>query len=110
MKIPVLTVGLALCFGGACSKDNSNTSSLSDAPCPVSLALVGGSSNQSHDFIFPDGLSEYKAGTKVFQAKTGRTYECKGFPYTVYCRQYSEGSTQFEPGVGSNWMAAWDLK
>jgi hypothetical protein len=109
MKIPVLTVGLVLCLSGACSKESSNTSSLADAPCLVSMALTGGG-NQSYDFIFPDGLSEYKAGTKVLQAKTGRTYECKGFPYTPYCRQYSEDATQFEPGVGSNWMAAWDLK
>ena len=62
------------------------------------------------DFIFPDNLASYKAGTVVLQPKDGKTYECKPFPYSGYCKQYSSTSTQFEPGVGSDWKEAWILK
>ena len=62
------------------------------------------------DFIFPDNLASYKAGTVVLQPKDGKTYECKPFPYSGYCKQYSSTSTQFEPGVGSDWKEAWMLK
>ena len=62
------------------------------------------------DFIFPDNVASYKAGTVVLQPKDGKTYECKPFPYSGYCKQYSTTATQFEPGVGSHWKEAWILK
>lgn len=63
-----------------------------------------------YDFTFPDGLKSYKAGTKVLQPKDKKVYECKVFPFSGYCIQWSKGATQFEPGVGSNWQDAWVLK
>ncbi len=60
-----------------------------------------------YDYVFPNNLSSYKAGTKVFQSKTGNVYQCKPFPYSGYCVQWSTGATQFEPGVGSHWQEAW---
>ncbi|HII4351832.1 TPA: N-acetylglucosamine-binding protein GbpA [Enterobacter cloacae] len=63
-----------------------------------------------HDYIFPDNVASYKAGTVVLQPKDGKTYECKPFPYSGYCMQYSRTSTQFEPGVGTHWKEAWVLK
>ncbi|MFK0089242.1 N-acetylglucosamine-binding protein GbpA [Pseudomonas sp. NPDC090755] len=62
-----------------------------------------------YDFVFPDGLNSYTAGTQVL-AKDGNTYECKPFPYSGYCIQWNAGSNQFEPGVGSNWQDAWIRK
>ncbi|WP_163834418.1 N-acetylglucosamine-binding protein GbpA [Spartinivicinus ruber] len=62
------------------------------------------------DFKFPDGLSSYKAGTKVLQPKDGKIYQCKPFPYSGYCQQWSKYANQFEPGVGSAWQSAWDVK
>ncbi|MFT5235188.1 MAG: putative carbohydrate-binding protein with CBM5 and CBM33 domain [Shewanella sp.] len=59
------------------------------------------------DFMFPDGIKEYQAGTTVFQPQTGKTYQCKPFPYSGYCIQWSQNSTGFEPGVGSDWGLAW---
>lgn len=63
-----------------------------------------------HDFIFPDNIASYKAGTVVLQPKDGKTYECKPFPYSGYCVQWSKYATQFEPGTGSHWKEAWVLK
>ncbi|WP_016703584.1 N-acetylglucosamine-binding protein GbpA [Pseudomonas chlororaphis] len=68
---------------------------------------VGGGGD--YDFVFPKGLTGYKAGTKVL-AKDGNVYECKPFPYSGYCIQWNAGATQFEPGVGSNWKDAWIRK
>ncbi|MGL5799363.1 MAG: N-acetylglucosamine-binding protein GbpA [Plesiomonas sp.] len=60
-----------------------------------------------YDFIFPDSLNAYTAGTKVLQPKNGKVYECKPFPDSGYCNQWSTSASQFEPGVGSNWQDAW---
>ncbi len=59
------------------------------------------------DFVFPEGLSSYVAGTKVLQPKTGKVYQCKPWPYSGYCVQWSATATGFEPGVGASWALAW---
>lgn len=64
----------------------------------------------SHDFVFPESLASYKAGTTVLQPKNGKVYECQPFPNSGYCLQYSADATQFEPGVGSHWNMAWTEK
>lgn len=58
--------------------------------------------------VFPDGLATYEAGTKVLQPKTGEMFECKPFPFSGYCKQWSPSATQYEPGVGSHFDMAWD--
>lgn len=63
-----------------------------------------------HDFTFPQNIASYKAGTVVLQPKDGKTYECKPFPYSGYCVQYSQYANQYEPGVGAHWKEAWILK
>ncbi|MDE1461044.1 N-acetylglucosamine-binding protein GbpA [Spartinivicinus poritis] len=63
-----------------------------------------------YDFKFPEGVSSYKAGTKVLQPKDGKIYQCKPFPYSGYCQQWSKYANQFEPGVGSAWQSAWEAK
>jgi chitin-binding protein len=67
-------------------------------------------STGQHDYIFPDNIASYKAGTVVLQPKDGKTYQCKPFPYSGYCVQWSKYATQFEPGTGSHWKEAWVLK
>jgi predicted carbohydrate-binding protein with CBM5 and CBM33 domain len=62
------------------------------------------------DFRFPDGIAEYTAGTKVLQPKNGLVYECKPFPESGYCKQYSPSANGYEPGVGAHWHMAWDQK
>lgn len=64
----------------------------------------------SYDALFPAGLSSYRAGTRVLQPVDGRIYECRPWPYSGYCVQWSKGSNQFEPGVGSAWQEAWILR
>ncbi|MGR5133346.1 N-acetylglucosamine-binding protein GbpA [Vibrio alfacsensis] len=60
-----------------------------------------------YDFIFPEGLSNYTAGTKVL-ASNGQVYQCKPFPYSGYCKQWTETATQYQPATGSHWEMAWD--
>lgn len=63
-----------------------------------------------YDYVFPDGLKDYKAGTKVLQPKNNKIYECRPYPYSGYCVQWSPGSNQYEPGIGSAWQQAWILR
>lgn len=60
-----------------------------------------------YDYVFGVSLSSYKAGTKVLQKKNGKVYQCKPWPYSGYCVQWSASATQFEPGVGTHWREAW---
>jgi chitin-binding protein len=60
-----------------------------------------------YDFIFPEGIESYSAGTKVL-ASDGSVYQCKQFPYSGYCIQWSPSANQYEPAVGSHWQSAWD--
>lgn len=79
----------------------------------LNLMLEGDAAADStghHDFTFPDNIASYKAGTVVLQPKDGKTYECKPFPYSGYCIQWSQNATQYEPGTGSHWKEAWVLK
>lgn len=60
-----------------------------------------------YDFVFPNGLKEYVAGTKVL-ASDGAIYQCKPWPYSGYCQQWTSNATQYQPGTGSHWEMAWD--
>ncbi|WP_433738299.1 N-acetylglucosamine-binding protein GbpA [Pseudomonas putida] len=70
--------------------------------------VTGEGAGVEHDFVFPEGLSEYTAGTKVLQPKTNEVFECKPFPEAGYCKQYVPTANGFEPGVGAHWHMAWD--
>ncbi|MBF7142118.1 MULTISPECIES: N-acetylglucosamine-binding protein GbpA [Pseudomonas] len=60
-----------------------------------------------YDNVFPNGLGNYKAGTRVLQPKNEQVYECKPFPAEGWCNIYSATASQYEPGVGSHWEDAW---
>lgn len=76
----------------------------------LQLQAAPGGETGKYDFVFPEGIKSYKAGTVVLQPKDGHTYECKPFPYSGYCQQWTSSSNHFEPGVGSNWQDGWILK
>ncbi|MDP2633813.1 MULTISPECIES: N-acetylglucosamine-binding protein GbpA [unclassified Pseudoalteromonas] len=59
------------------------------------------------EFIFPESLARYKAGTVVLQPKNNKVYQCKPWPYNGYCVQWSQTANQYEPGVGLYWNMAW---
>jgi chitin-binding protein len=61
-----------------------------------------------YDYVFPQGLKSYKPGTRVLQPKSGTIYQCKPFPFSGYCVQWSQYATHYEPAVGSHWHMAWD--
>ncbi|RTZ18250.1 N-acetylglucosamine-binding protein GbpA [Vibrio aquaticus] len=60
-----------------------------------------------YDFVFPENFSNYEAGTKVL-ATDGNIYQCKAFPYSGFCVQWSPSANHYEPGVGSHWADAWN--
>ncbi|MBE8578084.1 N-acetylglucosamine-binding protein GbpA [Vibrio sp. OPT18] len=60
-----------------------------------------------YDFVFPESIESYTAGTKVLSSDGG-VYQCKEFPYSGYCVQWAPTATQYEPGVGSHWQDAWN--
>ncbi|WP_444920119.1 N-acetylglucosamine-binding protein GbpA [Microbulbifer sp. CnH-101-G] len=60
-----------------------------------------------YDYVFPRGLRGYTAGTKVL-ARDGNIYQCKPFPNSGYCVQWSRSANQYEPGRGSHWQMAWE--
>ena len=68
--------------------------------------LVDATEPGDYDFVFPNSLSQYTEGTKVL-ATDGQIYQCKPFPYSGYCIQWSPTATQYAPGVGSHWTSAW---
>ena len=75
-----------------------------------SLVFEAPQTGVAYDYIFPQNLNQYQAGSRVLQSRDGRVYECKPWPYSGYCKQWSAGSNQFEPGVGTAWTSAWTLR
>jgi chitin-binding protein len=88
------------------AKDKSN-GSLIQKTYPVTFEPQDTGSPVRYDYVFPKGLLKYKAGTRVLQPRDGQVYECKAWPYSGFCVQWSASATQFEPGVGSDWREAW---
>lgn len=80
----------------------------------IPMATVGRPSSSltrlsKPDFVFPDSLALYRAGTTVLHPPTGQIYQCKPWPNSGYCAQWNAGSNQYEPGVGSAWQSAWTI-
>lgn len=73
-----------------------------------SVNMTGEGAGADYDFVFPEGISDYTAGTKVLQPKTNEVFECKPFPESGYCKQYSPSANGFEPGVGAHSHMAWN--
>ncbi|MBS4687153.1 N-acetylglucosamine-binding protein GbpA [Aeromonas sobria] len=73
----------------------------------MDLMFKEASSGGDYQFVFPNDIKSYTAGTKVLQPKNGKVYQCKPFPYNGYCVQWATTATHYEPGVGSNWQDAW---
>ncbi|WP_318370777.1 N-acetylglucosamine-binding protein GbpA [Enterobacter sp.] len=61
----------------------------------------------TYKYVFPKNMKAYKAGTRVLQPKDGKVYQCRPFPYSGYCVQWSKSANQYEPGVGFAWEMAW---
>jgi chitin-binding protein len=71
----------------------------------VQLANAHGYAREPPSRVY--ACRSYKQGTRVLQPKTGEVFECKPFPFEGWCKSYSGGANQYEPGVGSNWQDAW---
>ncbi|WP_300002734.1 hypothetical protein [uncultured Cedecea sp.] len=65
---------------------------------------------ENHDnYIFPDNIRFYTAGTIDYQPKDKKIYECQPFPNSGFCSQWSSSANQYEPGIGFAWESAWTL-
>ncbi|WED44326.1 lytic polysaccharide monooxygenase [Legionella cardiaca] len=62
--------------------------------------------NSQVDYIYPDSISSYKAGTIVMGRNNHNRYQCKPWPYSGWC---SQAPAYYEPGVGLAWQDAWTL-
>jgi len=69
--------------------------------------MIKEQSSGEYDFVFPQSLKSYTAGTKVQQPKNGKVYQCKPFPYSGYCVQWATTATQLEASVGPHWQEDW---
>lgn len=73
----------------------------------LSMTLEQGNAGAQYEFVFPQGLAQYKAGVRVLQPLDGHVYECKPWPYSGFCMQWSKSANQYEPGLGIAWSQAW---
>ncbi|WP_454780542.1 lytic polysaccharide monooxygenase [Legionella sp. WA2022007384] len=62
--------------------------------------------NSQVDYVYPDGINNYKAGTIVMGRTDHKRYQCKPWPYSGWCTQ---APLYYEPGVGLAWKDAWNL-
>lgn len=68
--------------------------------------LVSQGGVAEYDYVYPQSIEKYTAGTKVLQSSTNEVFECKPFPFSGWC---TINSHHYVPGVGSNWQDAWTL-
>ncbi len=66
--------------------------------------LVSMAGTAEYDYVYPQEMDKYTAGTKVLQPATNEVFECKPFPYSGWCKISSH---HYVPGTGSNWQDAW---
>lgn len=63
----------------------------------------GGHDGGEADYVYPDGIGGYEAGTIVLG--TDRTlYQCRPFPNSGWCNQSGQ---YYAPGTGHAWEDAW---
>jgi predicted carbohydrate-binding protein with CBM5 and CBM33 domain len=73
------------------------------------FTLKDASGTATYDFVFPEGLSSYVAGTRVLQPKDNKVYQCRPAPYSNWCKQWTSTNFGYEPGYGFAWQQAWTL-
>ena len=73
------------------------------------LSVTNANPLPRYDYVFPESLESYQAGTQVLQEKDGNIYQCLDGQASGYCQQWSESANQYEPGVGLYWEMAWKL-
>lgn len=74
-------------------------------PTPIPSPTPQPPTNSGYDYVYPDNIKNYKAGTKVLGSDK-KIYQCKPFPYTGWCTIHAP---QYTPATGSHWRDAWTL-
>ena len=78
-----------------------------DGPVDPEYPIDPGYPTGDYDFVFPNELATYRAGTRVLQPRNNIIYQCRPFPNEGFCRQWSPATPQYEPGFGASWPQAW---
>ncbi|WP_333003431.1 chitin-binding protein [Vibrio coralliilyticus] len=73
------------------------------------LSVTNANPLPRYDYLFPESIESYQAGTQVLQEKDGNIYQCLDGQASGYCQQWSESANQYEPGIGLYWEMAWKL-
>lgn len=70
---------------------------------PVVKPTAPVASSSAYQYVYPNNIKDYKAGTKVL-GRDGKVYQCKPFPNSGWC---TINAPQYTPATGSNWQDAW---
>lgn len=108
MNIKLLSITL-LIFSSIGIASNALSDELNQKNNVNNTLQIQNSPEKNYDYVFPENIHNYVAGTKVLQPKDNNIYECKPFPYSGFCVQWSPSANQYEPGVGFAWQEAWTL-
>lgn len=108
MNIKLLSIFM-LIFSSIGISLNAQSNELNQRISVNNTMQIQSFSEENYDYVFPEGIHNYIAGTKVLQPKDNNIYECKPFPYSGFCIQWSPTANQYEPGVGFAWQEAWLL-
>lgn len=68
------------------------------------VEMTGEAGGSDYQYVYPQGLGSYVAGTTVLNAELDKVFECKPFPYSGWC---NTSAPHYVPGTGSDWGDAW---
>lgn len=66
---------------------------------------TAGGGGGDHDYVYPDGIGNYRAGETVVKGTDGNLYLCRPFPFGGWC---NVNSPAYAPGTGWAWQDAWE--
>lgn len=89
-------VTVAKSASGIVLQKTSSFKVTSDSVKPIDPVKPG-----TYDFVYPNGIKSYVAGSTVLQPKDGNIYQC------IQSGWCSQAPAFYAPGTGSNWSDAW---
>lgn len=68
------------------------------------LEMTGEAGGGDYQYVYPQGLGSYEAGTRVLNPEQDKVYVCKPWPVTAWC---NGDAAAYAPGTGRAWTEAW---
>lgn len=66
--------------------------------------MTGEAGGGDYQYVYPQGLGSYEAGTRVLNPEQDKVYVCKPWPVTAWC---NGDAAAYAPGTGRAWTEAW---